>query len=98
MFAISTKKTEQPSDFTSCQGYLVGGVFFIQVVKKMGGRTTTQLPKPTNQEMQNEYNYYLAEQCTRKLLDQGLITIDEFNKIQEKNRRTFSPFLSKILP
>lgn len=54
--------------------------------------------KPTNQEMQNEYNYYLAEQCTRKLLDQGLITIDEFNKIQEKNRRTFSPFLSKILP
>lgn len=56
------------------------------------------IPKPTDEEMQNEYNYILAEQMTRKLLDQGLISVDEFNKIMAKNRRSFSPYISKIIP
>ncbi len=55
------------------------------------------LPKPTDEEMQNEYNYILAEQMTKKLLDQGLISLDEFDKIMEKNRRSFSPYISKII-
>ncbi len=59
---------------------------------------TADIPKPTNQEMQNEYNYFLAEQMTKKLLDKGLISMDEFNKIMVKNRRSFSPFISKIIP
>ena len=56
------------------------------------------IPKPTDVDMQNEYNYILAEQMTRKLLDQGLISVEEFNKIMAKNRRSFSPFMSKIIP
>lgn len=56
------------------------------------------VPKPTNEEMQNEYNYYLAEQLTKKLHDARLISTDEFDKIMEKNRKTFSPFISKIIP
>ena len=59
---------------------------------------TADIPKPTDQEMQNEYNYFLAEQMTKKLLDKGLISMDEFNKIMVKNRRSFSPFISKIIP
>ncbi len=55
------------------------------------------IPKPTNEEMQNEYNYILAEQMTRKLLDHGLISVDEFDKIMAKNRKSFSPYISKIL-
>ena len=55
------------------------------------------IPKPTDAEMQNEYNYILAEQMTRKLLDKGLISEVEFDKIMTKNRQTFSPFLSKII-
>ena len=56
------------------------------------------IPKPTDADMQNEYNYILAEQMTRKLLDQGLISVEEFNKIMAKTRRSFSPFISKIIP
>lgn len=70
----------------------------MQVTKIAGGEISyNDIPKPTNEEMQNEYNYILAEQMTRKLLDQGLISVDEFDKIMAKNRRSFSPFISKIL-
>ena len=71
----------------------------MQVTKIAGGEISyNDIPRPTNEEMQNEYNYILAEQMTRKLLDQGLISVEEFNKIMAKNRRSFSPFISKIIP
>ena len=70
----------------------------MQVTKIAGGEISyNDIPRPTNEEMQNEYNYILAEQMTRKLLDRGLISVDEFDKIMAKNRRFFSPFISKIL-
>lgn len=62
------------------------------------GIIASDLPKVTDEEMQNEYNYIFAEQLTRKLLDKGLITADEFEKIMAKNRRSFQPFLSRIKP
>lgn len=52
--------------------------------------------RPTDAELQNEYNYILAENLTKKLLEKGLISVDEFDKIMEKNRRTFSPLFSRI--
>ncbi len=70
----------------------------MQVTQMAGGVPGKGASKPTNQEMQNEYNYVLAEQLTQKLLAAGLITRDEFEKIQAKNRQTFSPFISKIIP
>ena len=70
----------------------------MQVTKIAGGEISyNDIPRPTNEDMQNEYNYILAEQMTRKLLDRGLISVDEFDKIMAKNRRSFSPFISKIL-
>lgn len=70
----------------------------MQVTKIAGGEISyNDIPKPTDAEMQNEYNYILAEQMTRKLLDKELISVDEFNKIMAKNRRSFSPFISKII-
>ena len=70
----------------------------MQVTKIAGGEISYKdIPRPTNEEMQNEYNYILAEQMTRKLLDRGLISVDEFDKIMAKNRRSFSPFISKII-
>ena len=70
----------------------------MQVTKIAGGEISyNDIPRPTNEEMQNEYNYILAEQMTRKLLDKGLISEEEFDKIMAKNRRSFSPFISKIL-
>ena len=61
-----------------------------------GERYRKAPPRPTDAELQNEYNYTLAENFTKKLLEKGLISVDEFNKIMEKNRRTFSPFFARI--
>ena len=48
--------------------------------------------------LQNEYNYVLAQQITKRLLTKGLITEAEFNKITAKNRESFSPLLGRIMP
>lgn len=70
----------------------------MQVTQIVGGEISyNDIPKPTNAEMQNEYNYVLAEQMTRKLLDKGLISEAEFDKIMAKNRQSFSPYISKIM-
>ena len=61
-----------------------------------GERCRQAIPRPTDAELQNEFNYILAENITKKLLEKGLISVDEFNKIMEKNRRTFSPFFARI--
>ena len=50
----------------------------------------------TNEQLQNEYNYILAENFTKKLLEKGLISVDEFNKIMAKNKAVFSPFFARI--
>ena len=52
----------------------------------------------TQEQLQNEFNYIRAEKATKKMLEMGLVTVDEFNKIMEKNRETFSPYISKIIP
>lgn len=70
----------------------------MQVTQIVGGEISyNDIPKPTNAEMQNEYNYILAEQMTRKLLDKGLISEAEFDKIMAKNRQSFSPYILKIM-
>lgn len=71
----------------------------MQVTQITGeGLKVVDVPVPTNEEMRNEYDYILAEQMTKKLLAQGLITEDEYEKIMAKNRDSFSPFISKIMP
>ena len=47
-------------------------------------------------ELQNEYNYILAENFTKKLLEMGFVSEGEFNKIMAKNRESFSPFFARI--
>ena len=62
-----------------------------------GANGNRQKPsRTTDAELQNEYNYILAENLTKKLLEKGLISVDEFDKIMEKNRRTFSPLFYRV--
>lgn len=61
-----------------------------------GERCRQALPRPSDAELQNEYNYLLAENITKKLLEKGLISVDEFNKIMAKNQESFSPFFARI--
>lgn len=55
-------------------------------------------PRITNEQLQREYNYILAEQLTKKMLDKGLINEDEYKKIMKENRKTFRPFLAQLMP
>ena len=52
----------------------------------------------TEEELQHEFDYFVAQQMLKKLLDMGNISVDVYNKIKEKNRRTFSHYLSEIMP
>ena len=51
----------------------------------------------TPEQLQNEFYYIRAEKVTKKMLEKGLITVDEFNKIMAENKRIFSPYLAAIL-
>jgi len=53
--------------------------------------------KFTQEELQMEFNYMQAERITKKLLERGLITREEFDLIMAENKRTFPTFLSPLL-
>ena len=48
------------------------------------------------EELQREYDYYMAEKIAKKMRDSGIISIKEYTKLREENRRFFSPFLAEI--
>lgn len=52
----------------------------------------------SQEQLQREYNYFLAQQILESMLQRALITEDEFNKITILNRKTFSPALAEIMP
>jgi hypothetical protein len=53
--------------------------------------------KPTDASIKNDHDYLVAENLTKKLLEKGLISQSEFDKIMIKNREVFSPFLADIM-
>ena len=55
------------------------------------------IPEHTDEEMRSEVSYIISEQITKKLLDKGFITPDEFERIMAKNREAFSPVIAKIM-
>lgn len=52
----------------------------------------------TEEQLCSDYKYCMAQKVIKKMLDKGLISVYEFNKISERNRQTFSPYLSEIMP
>jgi len=53
--------------------------------------------KLTEAALQNEHDYLIADRLTKKLLEKGLISQDEYDKIIAKNRKIFPPLLAEIL-
>ena len=51
----------------------------------------------TEEQMYNEINYYRAEKMAKKMLDKGLITDDEYDRILAECRRIFVPFLAELM-
>lgn len=52
----------------------------------------------TDEQLQNEYNFYIAESIVAMLHREGKITDDELHKISALNRQKFSPKLAGIMP
>lgn len=54
-------------------------------------------PVPQEQ-LQREADYARAQQMLASMLEKGLISLSEFNKITALNRESFSPALAEIMP
>ncbi len=63
-----------------------------------GSKSNISTHQITTEDLQNEYNYILAERVLENMLVAGVITVDECNKIKALNRQYFSPVLSEIMP
>ena len=57
----------------------------------------TNYTKITQEEIQREVDYWRSKKILQKMLDKGLITPDEFHKIDGLNRRSFSPKLARLM-
>jgi uncharacterized protein HemY len=51
----------------------------------------TNYTKITQEEIQREVDYWRAYKILQRMLKAGLISEEEFNKIDKLNRKTFSP-------
>ena len=55
-------------------------------------------PKPIRQtDIEQDYNFFQAQKIAKNMLELGLISLSEFNKLTEINRETFSPFWVEIM-
>ena len=52
----------------------------------------------TQEMLQSEFDYYMAQKLLEKLREADLISEGELDKITVKNRQSFSPYLARIMP
>ena len=52
----------------------------------------------TGNQMKKESDYHKAQKLLKLLLDAGLVSQDEFDRIAKLNREKFSPLLASIMP
>lgn len=80
-------------------GTLTKGGAGMQVKKIENGLPIHEpAPRMTEEQLYNEINYYRASKLTKKMLDAGLITEDEYKRIMKMNRDVFKPFLYQLMP
>lgn len=51
----------------------------------------------TQEAMQKDFEYEMAQKLTRNLYEKGVISVDEMNRIISLNKEKFSPFYAHIL-
>ena len=52
----------------------------------------------TDERIKGDLDYRRAQDIAQKMFDDGLISVDEFNKLTGINRETFSPLFAEIMP
>lgn len=60
--------------------------------------TNAQSEYFTEERIKGDLDYLRAQNIAQKMLDDGLISVAEFNKLTAINRETFSPLFSEIMP
>ena len=53
--------------------------------------------KPTEEQLQNEFNFHLAAKKLIKLREKEFISQEEFDKISDLNRQKFNPLLGPLM-
>ena len=62
-------------------------------------QTTLQQEKNwTPKEVKRDYDYFMAQKAAELLLENKLISLSEFYKLTELNRKTFYPYLAELMP
>lgn len=51
----------------------------------------------TQEAMQKDFEYEMAQKLTRNLYEKGIISVDEMHRILALNKEKFSPFYAEIL-
>ena len=55
-------------------------------------------PKPIQQtNIEQDYNLFQVQKIAKNMLELGLISLSEFDKLTEINRKTFSSFWVEIM-
>lgn len=52
----------------------------------------------TPEEVQRDYDYFMAQKAAEQLLKDKLISLPEFDKLTQINRETFYPYLVELMP
>lgn len=50
------------------------------------------------EEVQRDYDYFMAQKAAEQLLKDKLISLSEFDKLTQINRETFYPYLVELMP
>ena len=69
-----------------------------KIVEEQQGESTYKKRHMSNKQLQREFDYFRAEKILKTMLENGLISQGECDKITKLNRQTFSPFLAEIMP
>lgn len=72
------------------------GYEYNKIAASLGDVTTDRFFTPT--QFQQDVDYYRAQCIAKAMLDSGLISLSQFNKLTELNQKAFSPFLHEIMP
>lgn len=51
----------------------------------------------TEEAMQQDIAYRFAQKISQDLLEKGLITNDEFKRLSELNKESYSPYLKELI-
>ena len=69
-----------------------------KVTQQLCNTTLQQEKNWAPEEVQRDYDYFMAQKAAELLLENKLISLSEFDKLTELNRKTFYPYLAELMP